>query len=214
MGALYLVRHGQARFGTDDYDRLSPLGVEQSRQLGYAWEAGGWLPTAAVSGAMKRHHDTALNALAMAGQDEGYEVDHGWDEFDHEAIMEAEMPGFSSTDPREFQAAFVRATSAWVAGSTAGDHESYAAFTARVLAAFDRLADAAGRGESAVAFTSGGPIAIVVAHVLTGDVSLWSTMNSVIINTGVTKIVTGRSGRNLLSFNEHGHLPADMVTYR
>lgn len=214
MGAIHLVRHGQASFGADNYDVLSAMGVEQSRQLGYGWEAAGWLPTAAFSGAMQRHHDTALNALAMAGQDEGYDVDHGWDEFDHEAVMEAEMPGFSSDDPHEFQAAFIKATKAWRAGSTNGSHESYAAFTARVLAAFDRLADSVGSGESVVVFTSGGPIAIVVAHLLTGDTTLWSRMNSVIINTGVTKIVTGRAGRTLLSFNEHGHLPADLITYR
>ncbi len=214
MGALYLVRHGQASFGSDNYDELSPRGVEQARHLGYAWEAGDWLPTVAVSGSMQRHHDTALNALAAAGQNDGYEVDSGWDEFDHEAVMEAQMPGFSSADPREFQRAFVKATDAWAAGKGDGDHESFDAFTARVLSAFDRLVETAGSGESAVAFTSGGPIAIVVAHVLTGGTSLWSTMNSVIINTGVTKIVTGRSGRTLLSFNEHGHLPADMVTYR
>ncbi|MEO6472987.1 MAG: histidine phosphatase family protein, partial [Aeromicrobium sp.] len=158
--------------------------------------------------------DTALNALAAAGQNDGYEVDHGWDEFDHEAIMEAQMPGFSSADPREFQLAFVKSIEAWAAGESDGEHESFAAFTDRVLAAFDRLVEVAGKGESAVAFTSGGPIAIVVSHVLTGDTSLWATMNSVLINTGVTKIVTGRSGRTLLSFNEHGHLPADMITYR
>ncbi len=34
MGTLYLVRHGQASFGSDDYDRLSPLGQRQSQRLG------------------------------------------------------------------------------------------------------------------------------------------------------------------------------------
>lgn len=34
MGTLYLVRHGQASFGADDYDRLSDLGWRQSRRLG------------------------------------------------------------------------------------------------------------------------------------------------------------------------------------
>ena len=34
MGTLYLVRHGQASFGEDDYDRLSPLGHRQAQQLG------------------------------------------------------------------------------------------------------------------------------------------------------------------------------------
>ena len=34
MSVLYLVRHGQASFGTDDYDRLSDLGKAQSRTTG------------------------------------------------------------------------------------------------------------------------------------------------------------------------------------
>jgi broad specificity phosphatase PhoE len=213
MGAIFLVRHGQASFGSDNYDQLSPRGEEQARQLGYAWEAAGWLPTTAASGSMQRHHQTALGALAAAGQNDGYDVDHGWDEFDHEAVLEAQIPGFQTKDPRAFQDAFVHATDRWAAGGNDGDHESFGEFSARVLGAFERLVDTAGKGETSVVFTSGGPIALVVAHLL-GDTKLWSTLNSVIINTGVTKIVTGRSGRTLLSFNEHGHLPADQVSYR
>jgi broad specificity phosphatase PhoE len=34
MGTLYLVRHGQASFGADDYDQLSALGRRQSVRLG------------------------------------------------------------------------------------------------------------------------------------------------------------------------------------
>lgn len=34
MGTLYLVRHGQASFGADDYDQLSDLGRRQSVRLG------------------------------------------------------------------------------------------------------------------------------------------------------------------------------------
>ncbi len=213
MGAIYLIRHGQASFGAANYDVLSQTGIEQSRQLGYAWEAAGWLPTKAYSGAMRRHHETALNALAMAGQDDGYEVDNGWNEFDHEAILRALKPGFSTTDPREFQAVFVETTKAWAAGST-GEFETFADFRARVIDVFDRLADSIGTGETAVVFSSGGPIALITAYLLTGDSALWPKLNSVIINTGVTKIVTGRAGRTLLSFNEHGHLPADLITYR
>lgn len=214
MGAVFLVRHGQASFGAANYDELSARGIEQARQLGYAWEAAGWLPTTVVSGSMQRHHQTALNSLAAAGQNDGYEVDHGWDEFDHEAVMEAQLPGFRTRDPGAFQDAFFQATDRWAAGGSDGDHESFAKFAARVLAAFDRLADSAGKGETAIVFSSGGPIAVVVAHLLSGDTTLWSKLNSVMINTGVTKIVTGRSGRTLLSFNEHGHLPVDQVTYR
>jgi broad specificity phosphatase PhoE len=33
---LHLIRHGQASFGADDYDNLSPKGIEQSVALGEA----------------------------------------------------------------------------------------------------------------------------------------------------------------------------------
>ncbi len=34
MGQIYLVRHGQASFGSADYDQLSTLGAEQAQMLG------------------------------------------------------------------------------------------------------------------------------------------------------------------------------------
>ncbi|MDZ4333172.1 MAG: histidine phosphatase family protein, partial [Pseudomonas sp.] len=30
MGSIYLIRHGQASFGADDYDVLSPIGIRQA----------------------------------------------------------------------------------------------------------------------------------------------------------------------------------------
>ena len=215
MGSIQLIRHGQASFGTDNYDALSASGHEQARALGYAWEAAGWLPTHAVSGSMQRHLETALGSLAAAGQEEGYDVDEGWNEFDHESVIRAFHVGDSPTDPREFQAVFAAAARRW-AGGEGGDEcaETFAEFSDRVLAAFDRVVESTGTGESAAVFTSGGVIAVVVSQLVAGDLSLWSTFNHVAINGGVTKVVTGRSGRTLLSFNEHTHLPVDLVTYR
>jgi broad specificity phosphatase PhoE len=34
MGNIYLVRHGQASFGAENYDQLSTLGQQQSQRLG------------------------------------------------------------------------------------------------------------------------------------------------------------------------------------
>jgi len=36
LSILHLIRHGQASFGADDYDNLSPKGIEQSVALGKA----------------------------------------------------------------------------------------------------------------------------------------------------------------------------------
>ena len=34
MATIYLIRHGQAQFGMEEYDALSPTGIEQAKILG------------------------------------------------------------------------------------------------------------------------------------------------------------------------------------
>jgi broad specificity phosphatase PhoE len=58
MTRLLLVRHGQASAGASDYDELSPLGREQSRQLGRWLGRRGKAPTHVLVGPRKRHRDT------------------------------------------------------------------------------------------------------------------------------------------------------------
>ena len=58
MGTLYLVRHGQASFGAQDYDLLSPLGHQQSRRLGEYFKDKGVKFDAALSGTLKRQVQT------------------------------------------------------------------------------------------------------------------------------------------------------------
>ena len=57
--------------------------------------------------------------------------------------------------------------------------------------------------------TSGGPIGLTVSHLLAGDASLWSQLNKVAVNTAVTKIINGRSGLTLSSYNDHSHVEHD-----
>ena len=49
MATIYLVRHGQASFGKENYDQLSPRGWEQGRILG-RWLAGKVEPGAVFGG--------------------------------------------------------------------------------------------------------------------------------------------------------------------
>jgi broad specificity phosphatase PhoE len=213
MGSVQLIRHGQASWGAAEYDQLSPLGIEQATALGTSWEASDWAPTSAVAGGMKRHAQTAIATIDACGQGDGYDVDLGWDEFDHLAIAMAHDPAALTTDPTEFQQLLNTALDAWIAGHH--DHEeSYSAFVNRVMAAFGRVVADAGSGRTVVVFTSGGPIAMVVSHLLAGDDSLFQRINDVVINAGVTTVIVGRSGPRLLAFNESTHLPRDMITFR
>ena len=64
MSALYLVRHGQASFGEDDYDRLSEIGHRQSRVLGAALRSRLASVHLVATGSLRRHKETAGGCLA------------------------------------------------------------------------------------------------------------------------------------------------------
>ena len=59
MSELLLVRHGQARLFTEDYDRLSDLGIQQAAALGQFWIAQGVRPDSVWTGTMIRQIRTA-----------------------------------------------------------------------------------------------------------------------------------------------------------
>ncbi len=72
-------------------------------------------------------------------------------------------------------------------------------------------------GETAVVFTSGGPVSWVAAVPARGAAGVWTQLNPVTVNASVTKVVVGRRGTTLVSFNDHGHLEGPdggLLTYR
>jgi hypothetical protein len=55
----------------------------------------------------------------------------------------------------------------------------------------------------------------VVSRLLSGGDGLWSRLNPVTINTAITKVVSGRSGLTVVSYNEHAHLDGtELLSYR
>ena len=219
MGQLLLVRHGQASWDGEDYDVLSERGHRQGELLGAALADRGVRPDLVVTGGMRRHKDTVENLVAGAGLGHvGVELDVGWDEYDHVSMLAQVPTEFAGEKPTaaEFQSWMEQATDRWITGANAEDyHEPFADFAARVGSAFRRAAELA-QGRVVLVVTSGGPISWVTASQLGGDASLWSRLNVVCVNTGVTKLVTGRRGVTLVSFNEHTHLESqpDLLTYR
>ena len=65
--------------------------------------------------------------------------------------------------------------------------------------------------------TSSGVIAALTAGLVSAPDPTFVAFNRVTVNAGLTKVVVGRGGTTLVSFNAHGHLeePGDsLVTYR
>jgi broad specificity phosphatase PhoE len=217
MAVVYLIRHAQASFGARDYDKLSSLGERQAARLGET--LSDVKPDLVVSGSMRRHEQTAT----LAGFTP--EVDKGYDEFDHEQVIVAHKPAYrvrpvmladlarTGNPKRAFQDMFTAATQRWIDGGE-GYTESFAEYCGRSEAAVRRTAERLGKGETALVFTSGGPIAAVVSRLLSGGDGLWAKLNPVTINTAITKVVSGRGGLTVVSYNEHVHVGSEMLSYR
>jgi broad specificity phosphatase PhoE len=228
VAVVYLVRHGQASFGAADYDVLSEAGRRQSAVLGAELARRGVVPDRVVTGSMARQRDTASLALAAAGLAGGGpapEIDKRWNEYDHLALLghhreagEApEFAGETEDQARAVQRALDGAIAAWVAaGDCAACERPWSRFRDETAAALAELLGALGRGGVGVVVTSGGVIAALCSRLLEVPPEGFVRLNRVIANASVTRVVSGRSGTSLLSFNEHAHLEgaAAPVTYR
>jgi broad specificity phosphatase PhoE len=221
MSQILLVRHGQASWGADDYDVLSPLGEQQSQVLGEALAARGVRPDVVLRGAMKRHRQTAEGAAAAAGWGAEVVADDGWNEFDHVQMLSMHPSRYGEGEEMsraEFQAWFEEATRRWTGGEYDEDYdESFTAFGDRVDAALRRTVDRLAPNQTAVVFTSGGPISWVAASLLGGSAQVWTQLNPVTVNSSVSKVVVGRRGATMVTFNDHSHLESagdGFITYR
>ena len=232
MARLLLIRHGQASFGADDYDALSPVGHEQARVLGRSFAARGLRPGLVVRGSMRRHEGTAAGLLDGLGAAVPVVTDPDWNEFDFQHVVEIHRPlyrdpaamtaelGRTADPARAFQEIFEAATARWASGNHDGEYaESFTAFRDRVARALAAATARLREHRDIVAVSSGGPIAMAASLLTAGPLSqatVWAALNRVTVNTGVTKLIVGRRGPSLSTFNEHQHLEADprLLTYR
>lgn len=230
MGAIYLIRHGQASFGSSNYDRLSDTGVEQARVLGAALERR-LMPDAVFRGSMLRHEQTADAALAAMNSTCVQQIDEGFNEYDHEEIMIRLRPMYANKllmkadlaktlNPRKaFQAMLTDAMTRWMSGEHDDYAESWSDFQNRCNEALSSAVAAVGPSRTVLVFTSGGVISVIAQRLLglSNDTTL--KLQWTLANAAVTKVIySAQTGRtHLSSLNEHVHFEgenAHLITYR
>ena len=88
MSELYLVRHGQASFGSSDYDQLSEIGFKQSNVLGEFFVSRNIIFDRFVCGDMRRHRQT-ISQVCEGMQLSKYNLDilPGLNEYDFENLF-------------------------------------------------------------------------------------------------------------------------------
>ncbi|WP_454255212.1 histidine phosphatase family protein [Pseudomonas sp. Marseille-Q8238] len=236
MGSIYLIRHGQASFGADDYDVLSPTGIRQAEVLGDHLATLGVTFDRCLSGTLRRQQHTATSALqrcvAAGLPAPELETDAGFNEFDAEAVIRGLLPAMLTDEPdalhimrnpkenrAAFQHVFSRIIQRWVTGAyDQPGHETWQGFVAGVQAGLERILEQADNRQKIAVFTSGGTITAVL-HLLTGVPAAKAfELNWQIVNTSLSRLQFRDREVTLASFNSRVHLELlkapELITYR
>jgi broad specificity phosphatase PhoE len=236
MSMIYMIRHGQASFGKEDYDQLSPLGKRQARILAQHFLDTGFHPDAVYSGNMSRHTATAqemLSAYRVARRNvPQLEMLSGFNEYDITAIVKALFPDMVKNDPSlkddlprmsvskdSFKRVFEGALLRWVTGEfDTPDIESWEALKDRVAESLHLIMERHGKGKTIAVFTSGGAIAASLAHVLAISGERAMRLNWQILNASVSRFMYNKERVTLAGFNSIAHLELagdpTLITYR
>jgi broad specificity phosphatase PhoE len=239
MGRLFLVRHAQASFLSQNYDKLSDLGERQSRLLGEYWVRHRVMFDRVCTGPAIRHRQTARIA-GEAYRRVGLEFPEPvilkeFDEFQGEAVLARSLPQLlahnrkinelhdamqNSGDEIEkranFQRLFEAVISMWVHGEIAPENvESWQEFCARVNRGLTTFLANSWKGEMAVIFTSSGPLSAAVERAL--HLSAQDTLQIAWMsrNCSFSEFLFSSDRFTLSTFNSFPHLDDDLLlTYR
>jgi broad specificity phosphatase PhoE len=222
MGTLYLVRHGQASFGADDYDQLSDLGHKQSVRLGEYFANKGIHFDALIAGTLRRHKQTLEGILQGMNREGEHLAWDGLNEYDSHAVIATVHPHkLEKPDSPEMYRHHFRllrdGLAQWMAGVvTPQGMPSYDEFAAGVTGALDHVR-ANHFGKNVLMVTSGGPISTAVGRVLGTSAEATIELNLRIRNSSITEFAFTPKRHMLVSYNAIPHLEdpryADWITY-
>jgi broad specificity phosphatase PhoE len=230
VGVIYVVRHGQAAFGTEHYDRLTETGFTQARLLGGYFARRNIRFDAVFTGTLRRQTETAQGIFeghAEFGSRPAPEIFPALDEYNPEAVMTAFTGSFPSPalaaarrDPvvvREHFRVLRQALLAWAEDRT--QPEGMPVWQAFQDGAVAALIEARRRfpDGNVLIVSSGGPIAAVVAGALNAPPATAVELNLRIRNSSLTEFASTPRRHHLVSFNGLPHLDthpdATLITY-
>lgn len=236
MSELVLVRHGQASFGEESYDKLSDTGLRQMQILEQYWQQTGERFDAVFSGELRRQLETARALLPLVnGNPERPAVLSALNEYNGSPLIDIYLRDHAAADGlrpeirsrlherKIFQQVFEAATAHWIShqlqpGLEDIEFEAWPDFQHRVHDAMAGLIRDSGSGQQVLIATSGGVIALAVQYVLGLSDTQAMAMNWTINNSSVTRIRFGGGRISLSLFNSLAHLERpefkELITFR
>ncbi|MFT7675155.1 MAG: broad specificity phosphatase PhoE [Gammaproteobacteria bacterium] len=225
MSELYLIRHAQASFGSDNYDQLSPLGEKQAQHLGDYLRERSLKFDAVYTGSLTRQLQT-LN-LSTEYSKESHQVLTGLNEYnfvDLNLCYALQNPGDElvlqlNQKPVEKKTYFRllrKVLIAWSKGDLIHAKESWPEFKNRVLAARLRIQNS-GSERKVLAISSGGAINQFIATILDLSPEHTVELNLQMRNCSITRLYFNEKSISLSGFNMTPHLDQfndpDLITY-
>jgi len=233
MAELFLIRHAQASFGAENYDKLSELGHKQSRWLGEFLATQNFDFDQVMRGDMVRHRETLEGLhLGIKAHPEFTDLDKkiqaaeiftNLNEFDFRAVAEGflklrpEIKPDKNATRSEFYKIFKLAILAWSQGEI--DEfvpETFSEFRGRVIGFVDLLKKEH-VGKKILAVTSGGAIGMAISHMLGANEESMIELNVQIRNTSISHCFFNQKRARLHTFNHVPHMEntdkKEFITY-
>ena len=205
MSQVTLIRHGQANSHAkteEDYDRLSPLGHQQSAWLGAYLSETGTKYTRHFVGTLRRHRETCAGIVPDVEATHDSRLNE-LEYFKLAQSLEAEHGIAAPTDPSAFAAHFPVALAHWEADRLEGAPERFSHFEARVK---DALAEIAGGTGPSMVVTSGGVIGMAMRLHLGLDVPAMARVCLAIMNASMHHLRPVGGVLSPVAFNVVPHL--------
>lgn len=217
MTTIYLIRHGQASIGTNNYDVLSPMGQRQAGLLGSYFDKIQLRFDQVFTGTLERQKDTAAIALPHMC---GYEQRHpGFNEYQHSRIFEHYAPRLAKENDavkailnhghnsKLTYSAFAALMNAWADdNSEQGELESWEQFNDRISSALTSTIDQFTDAENIAIFTSGGVICTILHMITDFPVNKIFEINWGIYNASITTLKVQNATFLISSYNNIPHL--------
>jgi len=216
MTTIYLIRHGQASVGTNNYDVLSKTGEAQADVLCQHLANTSIEFDAVFSGTLKRQRDTAT--IATKDHAVTLQINPAFNEYRHKQIFEKFLPALARTDTEVnaalkdgsngvmTQSVFTKLMMAWVEDQDeVSDFETWQQFNQRIAEGIDDVINK-NPGKTVAVFTSGGVITSIFRNIFSLPPERTFAMNWDINNAGITCVKHKDGSLALREYNNITHL--------
>ena len=237
MSKIYLIRHGQASYLSEDYDNLSDKGVLQSEALGKYFADNNIHFNKIFIGKLNRHQQTfdgftsafSTNGITLPNPTFLEELNEhqapealtlAYDDFVNQYDEAKQLYNEINNEPKLTRRNSIKIFELFMREYASGRYpfeyesiQSWADFRIQAKKGISSILENTDKGETIGVFTSGGTKSAIIGDVLGITEEKISELNLAIKNASFSQLLFSEKGLNVLSLNETPHLSKELITF-